>query len=486
MKTVVYLANLQMKVVLGTATNNGINVKQAYTFDTPEGSIINGMVMDVDAFSSFLNSVWESNNFSKKDITLVINSNKFIGRTIELPVLSDRQTVDFIAREYGDMGKEEDYYFSYVNVANAEGKRKKIYAEGITPDFIKDYIDLFNLAGIKLTEIYSGESGLISFTGYTLAKESRSFVMLLADEMTFTTILWLDGAFYYYNSARCFHEQGTAEYASDIARSLSQLMQFMKAHQIETPLENIYLAGVSKEDEGLYRNAIMEMGIDVPACVYDFRFGNTTYDADMYKFIHAVSGLCVKEKNLNFLVQHAKFGRKKKAEKNTALISNIILLGSIFVVMILILLVLSIVAAGKGKRYRELEEYNNSPTRQAELTDYEYYMRRNTYLMSQYEAIEDIDNNIVTYPTGNSVVLGTFDECAYGYAEVEYDSFDAVSGVISITAKAKNVEDINKFIKNLTQKDIFDSVDYTGYRYNEVQDIWDVNVTCILAEAAGR
>ena len=162
--------------------------------------------------------------------------------------------------------------------------------------------------------------------------------------------------------------------------------------------------------EGLYRNAIMEMGIDVPACVYDFRFGNTTYDADMYKFIHAVSGLCVKEKSLNFLVQHAKFGRKKKAEKNTALISNIILLGSIFVVMILILLVLSIVAAGKEKQYRELEEYNNSPIRQAELMDYEYYMRRNTYLMSQYEAIEDIDNNIVTYPTGNSVVLGTFDE----------------------------------------------------------------------------
>lgn len=486
MKTVVYLANLQMKIVVGSANKKSISVKQAYTFDTPEGSIINGMIMDVELFTSFLRDVWEENKFSKSDVSLVINSNKFVGRSIEMPVLNDNQTVDYISREYADMGKEEELSFSYIHIADAEGKRRKIYAEGISPEFIKEYIDIFESAGIKLVDIYSGESSIITFTNQTLAKDSKSFILLIADEMSFTKILWLDGAFYYYNAARCFHDPGTMEYASDIARSVSQLMQFMKAHQIETPLDNIYLAGLSREDESLYRGAILEMGIEVPVKVADYNFGSALNSEETQKYLHAVSGLCSGGKTQNFLVQYKEAGKKKKTAENANLISSLILLGSILAVMLVILITLGVTSSGKRKELEKLEEYNTNPMRQTDLMDYEYYLRRNGYLISQYNAINEIDNNIVTYPTGNSKVLDVLKSTAIGYADITYDSFDAESGVISMSAKAKNVEDINKFIKKLTEQKMFSNVDYTGYRYNEQQEMWDVHVTCTLAEAAGR
>jgi hypothetical protein len=55
-----------------------------------------------------------------------------------------------------------------------------------------------------------------------------------------------------------------------------------------------------------------------------------------------------------------------------------------------------------------------------------------------------------------------------------------------VTAKAENVDDINKFIREMNNGKIFNQVDYTGYSYDEQTELWDIHVTCTLTEAAGR
>ena len=46
MSTVIYLANQQIQVITGTPGNRKISVADCYTEDAPDGSIINGMIMD--------------------------------------------------------------------------------------------------------------------------------------------------------------------------------------------------------------------------------------------------------------------------------------------------------------------------------------------------------------------------------------------------------------------------------------------------------
>jgi hypothetical protein len=69
---------------------------------------------------------------------------------------------------------------------------------------------------------------------------------------------------------------------------------------------------------------------------------------------------------------------------------------------------------------------------------------------------------------------------------VTFESFQADEGLVTVTAKAENVDDINKFIRELNGEDIFNKVDYTGYSYDEQTQLWDIHVTCTLTEAAGR
>lgn len=483
MNTVIYLYNGQVQIVTGNAGNKP-SLKGYFMTDAPEGSIINGIVMDVEAFVGFLKTTWSERHLSTKDVILVLNTSKFIGRNIEMPKLGEKKSLQYIAREYSDLGRDSKAMFGYVQIKQ-DKNTKKVYSESIDPDFISDYLNIFTSAGIKLKAIYSSESSLIGFTGKTTAVNHKTFDLIIADETSLTTILYIDGVYTYYNTIRCFHEMGTIEYAEDIARSVSQMNQFLRANQSEVTLENVIIAGIDVNDITMYRGAIEAAGYQTPVQAFSFPNGMWS-EASVQKYLHAISGLFPHDKSQNFLLQINSKATEKPDAKKQNLIKTIVLL---------VLLAILMIAATGGSfflRYTKQKELDNiiaineDPARQMDLALYEEYDSRNTYLRSQYEATADIENNISTYPVGNKTVLDVFDNCAKGLATVEYNSFDAENGEISIVAKADDVESINKYIKNLLAEDVFKSVDYTGYTYSETTGQWDIKVTCVLAEKAGR
>lgn len=482
MNTIIYLYNGQVQIVTGNAGSKP-SLKGYFMVDAPEGSIINGIVMDVESFTAFLKQTWAERHLSNKDVILVLNSSKFVGRNIELPKMNDKKSIQYIAREYSDLGRDNKSIFGYVDIKN-EKKTKKVYAETVDPEFIKDYVSIFSAAGIKLKAIYSSESSLIGFTKRTTALNHKNFDLIIAEENTLTTILFIDGLFSYYNTIRCFHDMGTIEYAEDIARSVSQMNQFLRANQSESNLDNVIIAGIDSNDINMYRGAIEAAGYQTP--VQAFTFPNGLWrEASVQKYIHSVCGLFPHDKSQNFLLQldnKATSGEKK----NKGLMKTLIIIGAIFVLMVVATVVSVFVKNGKQKELDDILEINESPSRMLDLALYDEYMIRNTYLREQHRATLDVEENIQTYPVGNQKVLNKFNDCARGYAEIEYNSFDATKGEISIVAKSDEVENINKFIKNLLEDSMFTSVDYTGYHYSDSNDLWDIEVTCVLAEKAGR
>jgi hypothetical protein len=483
MSTVLYLANQQIQVVTGSVSSKKIMVQRAYTADVPEGSIINGIVMDAEALTAFLTRFWQTNKLPDKEVTLVINSSKFVGKMIELPKLSTSKTLEFIDREFTDIRKEQDEIYGYIPLENLEGNARRLYAESISMEFIQEYMDIFKEAGIGVKAIYSGESCLINLTGMTVATRYRTFAMLIADNINLTTLLWVNGSFYHFNSIRCVHEQGTEEYAMDIARSVSQLTQFMKAHQIEYPLETICLAGIEAGGTELYGSALREMGIEVPVVWLDSTMLSAN-KSDIQSYLHAVSGLVSNGTWQNFLKQYSR-QRRKKSEKDD-MGKGILIVGAVFAVMLFATLVCLVAKTVKQNSYYRLVEENNSPEVVEQITEYDELLERNAFLARQYSGITDMDENLASYPICDSDVLQVFASCAVGYADVQFESFDAEEGIAVVAARAENVDDINKFIKELNKQTIFNRVDYTGYSFDENTNLWDIYVTCILTEAAGR
>ena len=479
MSTDIYLANQQVQIVTGNSNGKKITINQSYTLDAPEGSIINGIVMDADSFIGFLRETWASLRLAVKDVVVVINSSKFVGKNIEMPVLKDSKTLEFIEREFTDINKADSYCYGYIPLA-VEGKTKRVYAENIPTDFIKDYLDIFTEAGIKVKAVYSGESSIINFIAQTVGKKYGTFILEIADRMMITTLLFVNGTFYYFNSTRCFHEQDSEEYAQDMARSASQIIQFMQAHQIEYPLETIILAGVNPLNIYTYSEAILQQGIQAPVQVFSDE--NIQAGVDIQNSIHATSGLINTGKYQNFLTLF--HSSKKKDDEQTGSKTGIfIIVGAVAVMLIALASALTV----KMIQKRELKKAQDANQMMAtQVTWYDMVVAENSFISAQYKTIVGLDENIYTYPVCNTEVRNLINKCAGNYAEVSFESFDANSGIVSFTAASGTVDEINLFIAELNKQDIFNSVDYSGYSYNEGTGNWDIHVNCTLAESAGR
>lgn len=484
MSTVIYLANQQVQAVVGTTGTKKISVQKTYSAEAPEGSIINGMIMDQELFQGFLKDFWMGNKLPTKDVILVINSSKFVGKKIELPKLNDAKSMEFIEREFADIRKSDDDIYGYISLTNKDAKTKRIYAESISSGFIKDYIDIFSSIGVTLKSVYSGESTLINFTEITVGSRYKTFVLLIADHMTLTTVLWVDGEFYYFNTVRCFHEQGTEDYAIDIARSVSQIFQFMQANQIEHSLEIVQLAGMNYVDIGLYQNALAQQGLNYPI----EKFNGTAISAngqDIQEHIYAASGLVVNDKTQNFLVKYNS-NKKKGGKVSGNFAKGLWAIVITFVVLLLTTSGMFFAKLMKQNQLNKVKDERMSPVRIEQLVEYQELTNRTNFLQKQYAAIYDINENIYTYPTCDEDILKIFERCSGNYATVEFESFDADEGIARVTAMSETVDDINKFIKALMEEDVFSDVNYTGYNYNEQKECWDINVICTLAESAGR
>ena len=185
MSIVIYLANSEIQIVEGSAGER-ISIERQLSRKTPEGSIVNGIVTDPDAFALFLKNVFDEKKIPKSDVSLVINSSKFVGQIMTLPPLSPKHTLEYIHREYANIEKEENKLYGFLRLKEKKGEGPgRIYAESISPDYIGGYVSLFEKAGIKLKGIYSGETSLIAAASATNGDSKESFLLVAAESMTF-------------------------------------------------------------------------------------------------------------------------------------------------------------------------------------------------------------------------------------------------------------------------------------------------------------
>ncbi len=482
MNTVIYLSNQQIQIVEGKRGKTA-TINRCFTFSAPQGSIINGIIMDPDTFGAFIKEIWTENKLSLKDVILVINSSKFVSQNMEFPKMSDDKTLDHIRRGFSNIDRSEEKLYGFIRLGSSQKKMQRVYAESVSPDFIKDYLTFFQNQGIGLKGIYSGEGSTIGLINSTKVKQYGTFMLMIADSMTLTTILYVNKEFTYYNSARCFHEPGTEDYAQDLTRSVSQIRQFMQANQFDTELEAIVLAGLDEKDLNLYKAHLRDFGVQTPVEIFSDTKNIKGIASDKVQtHLFATGGLFDNGSSGNYLTRY----QTKKVEKKDG--SN----AKYFIILALALIVsaggflFAFLRTQKVKNeLEEIEQYNNSAATQMQIDEYDELTMRNSFLIGQYLSIAYINENLETYPWATSKVQSKIFKLADGYATITLTSCNADSGTTNMDVYASNVQTINEFISIMKRQKIFHDVTYTGYSYSE-EDKYHVNVSCTLEEAVGR
>ena len=478
----VFLSNRSIQVALGSGTKSKIKVNSFFSDDMPEGTLLNGTVINEKALEDTIRGTWMKHGIKAKNVNLVVNSPNLVARRIEMPIMKGSKCDNYVRNEADekDIARFNEPVLGWYLI-NKKQKTQLVVSETAEKDFIETYVRIFENVGIKVDSIHGGINLAVNMLQAQIGMSTA--VYMIIDGMTLTTMLFAKGNYYNNLSTRIYAQPGTAEFPAEIRNAVSSIRQFAKTQQIDDEITDIYISGLSSLEMQALESGLAElsMGDSIKAASCPANVALSRGREKFGDFIFSFAGLFENNDGLT-LTEGLKKSSEKYANKMNLLktaIPHVIFLLVLAVVSVCVFIALQ----NKEKELSKLEKYNNSDeVLEASMKYDDLIYKTEMYGKAQGSATL-LKNFIASYPVPDSSVNKSIEDAADEKdVTVVFDSYSADTGVLSLVATGEDVEKINVFIASLMNLDILENVDYTGYTYNEGDGTWSINVVCTLAE----
>lgn len=478
MATILYLSNKLVQVVEARGKGRTVSVQNVWQEEAPEGSIINGIITDEEAFLTWIKAFFTKNKISGKEISLVVNSSQFSHKVLEFPKFKAAEIRKMVPREFAENRTEGTLFTYYVLEGENSSKKQRLLATAVEREFLLSYISLFKQAGIEISSIDSEINCLVRLFSNSPEVQKKTCLIQVLDGQEVVSMLFVKGKYYYSQKNRLFNQDPMEGLPQELESIRGKLFQFMTSQQIKEPVDTIYLCGIGQGD--LKR----EMPEDKLFTGEKILFIEKAARRKKVEFLYPIGGLLGKMQGASFYRQLRQ--EQKEKQKQREVLSLLLPSGIVIIVCLL-------VTAFMGHKYlsgmQQLEKLQKamqeSDTVNANAS-YEMALASVDVMKYKIGVIEDTWFHLMSYPTMTSSVVQVLSDCAGSEVSVEIRSFQRDSGVLAFEAAADDVRDINGFITKLQEQEIFEAVEYSGYTYVSGPDNYNIHVVCCMAEGAGR
>ena len=483
MSIVVFLSNTNLQVAVGNATATGVKITKLFSAPLPEGAVLNGVVMDQDLVTQTVKTAWDLNKLPKSEITLIINSPQLRASRVDVPITSDKKTTEFIAREtsdsdYGRFQKPVTGW--YVVSKNSKAKTRHVIYETAETDFVEKYVEIFDKVGLKLKSLHNGVQLATEF--FTRQVAGKNVIYMILDGNSLVTIFFAEGKYYYDSTSRVFAQPGTPEFAREIYASVSSIRQFISAQHLNITVNDVIFAGMSQTNVNALVNDILNIDSQVDISMATPPNGTSiSSEQSSYPFyIYPISGIRKIDEKLPILKATKVTEKEKKAASGVGkvIIPFAVLLG----IAIIVFAGLLYVKSSLEHELKKIKDYNSSSDTLEQVAEYDAMYDSMADIGTIQGGVDMLERDLDSYPIADSSINRMILTAAQRRnVTVDFQSYSARTGVFSITASSTTVDDINQFIGDLLDMDIFESVDYTGYTLDSDGENWTINVVCSLA-----
>ncbi len=415
-------------------------------------------------------------------MVLVLGSSQAVNRVLQVPKMSHRKLMEYLPREFATAEERKDPAFSYV-LLGQEGTMINLAATMIDRSYLEPHLQRFKKMGIKLDSIVSSAvAEIISVDCLSYIKDKTCIVQGL-DGMSLTNILYVNGAYFQYNSSRIFGDRGTPAFGIECARSISNMQQFLKTQQVEETVTHVYLGGEFQDDDvEICRESILQMddGLVVEK-LYEEQDGAVRFQAEgsarFENYIMIMGGLLAPKGKSNLFYQYRQdqetMRRKREMRKYVVPV----------ILMVLILGGIGISQAAMWFARTEVvnQQFNYLDNQMVieRAAEYDRLVVETLILDNRIDVITKTVDSLNSYPVYTSQVKQTILECAAGVASADITGVDLAAGTVSISAFSGNAEGAHRFVDRLEARtDMFQTVFYDGFLYVEKSGLSRASVLC--------
>jgi hypothetical protein len=483
----VYLSNQQIRVLEGSGGRRPA-IRQAYTFDAPEGSLINGVVTDEEALSRALAEFWKQHRLPAQKVQLVVSSTQLVSRAVDAPKQSPRARAEYLVREFSDGEQLENPVFGWWEISeNAQKHTFRLAATMGQRAYLEGLAELFRKAGIRLCGICTALDAALAALA-CLPQGRRTCILQIADGSSLLHILLVNGVYVYSTTDRLYSVPGSPEFGNEAAHKISNILQFVRAQRIEAEIRDVFLAGMGQADEQQCAAAMQQLApmltVQRLGCGTGFSM-DKRLQPEFGFYLYAAGGLAQAGNKTDLL--HGLENDPERRRQNRVMWRRMmpsIVLGSVLAATCLFCGARHMVLTG---RVDGIIAYLSSAQVADACADYDRLTAQNTILQAGLNEMQDDWAALNSYPRANSRLEAVLQQCTEGYeVTVTFSSYDSAEGQLNLVTTAADVQTIHEYVAVLRQQSVFESVDYTGYNYNTANGNWTVNVSCVLSEQAGK
>ncbi|NCB93734.1 MAG: hypothetical protein EOM40_14430 [Clostridia bacterium] len=302
MITSVYLSNQTVQIVQGERGKGEEKILRAFSVDIPEGSLLNGTIINEQELQSHLKEIWIKYELPKQDIELVVNGTVFGTKSISVPAVKEKKILEMLPMEFVDVERVEDAVYDYMLIEDKKKeKSQELLAVMADKKTIQSYIDLFAQIEVKLDLVSTTYCTVIKLLQHKLPADGNSYIVQLMDGNSIASMLWVDGKYTYTSRKRIFAQRGTEAFGMEVVRNVSQIQQFYASLKNDCPLQKILCCGFSDMDLVVCKDSLEQAEIDLSIGKLDYQYADQGF---------AVGNLMRAKRDVNFC-------RMIKSEKKT-------------------------------------------------------------------------------------------------------------------------------------------------------------------------
>lgn len=471
MAAILYLSNKLVQLVEAKGNGKTVEVQNVWQGEAPEGSIINGIITDEEAFLSWIKEFFAKNKLPRKEIALVVNSSQFTHRVLELPKVKDAEIKKMIPREFAGQRTENTLFTYYILDGEGSSKKQKLLTTAVEKDFLMSYISFFRQAGIEICSLDSAVSTFVRLFMNSPEIAKKTCIVQILDGQEVISMLFVKGMYYFSQKNRIFTDNLPAELSSITGK----LLQFATSQQIKEPVDTMYICGNGQNElKGEMIDSRIFTGDKVISVNANARRKNV-------EFIYPAGCFLGKKQGMSFYRQ-----LRQEKKKQREFLSLLLPPGAVILAGLLITAIMGNTYFSGTQELKRLQNAVHEKEMANNNASYELALASIDAMKSKMETVEEIWLHLMSYPTVNSSVEQTLAECAKDEVSVEIRSFQRDSGVLTLEASAADIRSINGFIAALQEQDLFEAVDYSGYTYVSGLNNYNIHVVCCMAEGAGR
>lgn len=251
MKTSLCIQNNSIKVLFANPSRRYLAVEDWHSLPISDDAVVGGVIVNDSPVRTALSQLRGKYASSFNNVNLVINGSGVLVKQINAPNLPEKKLIKLVENEFSDMreGREELIY-DYMLIKKTSQDTLSLLGTAVEKSFIGAYVSLFSELGIKLASIDIALASLIRLS-HSERIGQKTCIMSVFDSNTLCSVLFVDGAFRFFNQNRLFQERGTLESSREIAQQISSIIQFNASEKTGREISHVYFGGLEKSEREL-------------------------------------------------------------------------------------------------------------------------------------------------------------------------------------------------------------------------------------------